>query len=74
MIFFGTERMEDLRALATHARQRAPGGIVWVVDPTSSRRLTEDQVAEAGAAAGLHFGSAVVLSRHLEALRLFRVK
>jgi len=73
MIFLGAERKEDLRSLATHARRLAPGGIVWVVYPTASRGLTEDQVDKAGAAVGLQSGSAIVLSRHHEALKLFRV-
>lgn len=72
MIFFGAERREDLRALATQARRLDPRGILWVVYPTSSRGLTEEQVVKAGAAAGLHSGTAVVLSRHHEAVKLFR--
>lgn len=72
LIFFGAEHKADLLRLAQHAKRlKDPGGALWVVYPTSSRGLTEEQVAKAGADAGLVRGSAIVISRDYEALKLF---
>ena len=71
MIFVGAEHKADLRRLGALGARLRPGGALWVVYPTSSRGLTEEQVAQAGLDAGLVRGSAIVISREYEALSLF---
>lgn len=70
MIFFGAEHKQDLRRLGPIAERLRPGGGIWVVYPTSSRGLTEEEVAKAGADVGLIRGATIVISRDFEALKL----
>jgi len=71
LIFVGAEHKADLDRLGAIAlRLKRPGGALWVVYPTSSRGLTEAEVAHAGRKAGLLHTGTVELSRKYQALKL----
>jgi tRNA(Met) C34 N-acetyltransferase TmcA len=52
-IIFQAERTYDLRRVAELTKQVRHGGVLWVLWPTTERRVSEAHVERAGNAAGM---------------------
>ena len=53
IVFFATDRREDLARLGEIGRSLRPAGAVWVIRPKGVSTISESDVMAAGKAAGL---------------------
>jgi len=53
IIFFGTERAQELKDLLGLQKSLKPNGAIWVVYPRGQKQITENDVLAAGKQAGL---------------------
>jgi hypothetical protein len=76
LVFFGAERLEDLKRLQDLKTWIEPNGAIWVIRPKGSRSaLRETDVIDAGLAAGLVDNKIASFSDTHGAMRLmFRLR